>query len=293
MNKQLLDNYVVKIIEHGSLTQAAKALGISQPALSQGLNALEKEIGIKIFNRRANPITLTSEGELYYDYIRRQMSLEDDFKKRLEDHRSDVSGKVTIGAPVVYVESIVVDAVSKLAAAHPAYNITIRGGAMDELKELASIGKLDCFISTSNQLPEQFECTPILNEEICLCVPRANAQNDQLPKEGTITPQDIARIADMPFILLEEKQPMQVLIDQFLASHQVQLNRHLTVDQVSVAVKLANLGVGCCFASRKAVEDSNLCIYPLKELNRMIYVAYDKEMFRSQACKELMEMLKR
>lgn len=59
MYRKVFDQYVMNVVEFGSLTKAASFLNISQPALSMGLNSLEKEIGIKIFDRRAVPVKLT------------------------------------------------------------------------------------------------------------------------------------------------------------------------------------------------------------------------------------------
>ena len=44
MDRRVYDNYVLQIVEHGTLSKAAAFLGISQPALSSGLTALENEL---------------------------------------------------------------------------------------------------------------------------------------------------------------------------------------------------------------------------------------------------------
>ncbi len=81
MNRQIYDNYVLQVARHGSLTNAAKALKISQPALRQGLNSLEKELGFKIFNRRVTPTAFTPEGEIYHRHIRRTEVINAGFEK--------------------------------------------------------------------------------------------------------------------------------------------------------------------------------------------------------------------
>lgn len=62
--------YVIKIVECGSITEAAKQLFISQPSLSNAVKELETELGIEIFNRTAKGISLTTDGTEFLSYAR-------------------------------------------------------------------------------------------------------------------------------------------------------------------------------------------------------------------------------
>ncbi len=62
--------YVIKIVECGSITEAAKQLFISQPSLSNAVKELETELGIEIFNRSAKGISLTIDGTEFLSYAR-------------------------------------------------------------------------------------------------------------------------------------------------------------------------------------------------------------------------------
>lgn len=66
--KQL--EYLIKIAETGSITQAAKELYISQPSLSNAMKELEKEMDISLFQRSSKGVQLTSEGEEFLSYAR-------------------------------------------------------------------------------------------------------------------------------------------------------------------------------------------------------------------------------
>ena len=56
--------YLLKVSELGSITEAAKQLYITQPALSQVISAMEKKYGIQIFERREGGLSLSYEGKL-------------------------------------------------------------------------------------------------------------------------------------------------------------------------------------------------------------------------------------
>ena len=62
--------YIIKIVECGSITEAAKQLFITQPSLSNAVKDLEKEMNIEIFNRSAKGIALTVDGSEFLSYSR-------------------------------------------------------------------------------------------------------------------------------------------------------------------------------------------------------------------------------
>lgn len=62
--------YVLKIVEYRSITEAARNIYITQPALSNSVHDLEAELGIEIFSRTTKGITLTQDGEEFLSYAR-------------------------------------------------------------------------------------------------------------------------------------------------------------------------------------------------------------------------------
>ena len=62
--------YIIKIVETGSMNEAAKQLFITQPSLSNAVKDLENEMGIEIFIRNPKGITLTRDGMEFLSYAR-------------------------------------------------------------------------------------------------------------------------------------------------------------------------------------------------------------------------------
>lgn len=302
MDRRVYDNYVFQIIEQGNLSKAAAFLGISQPAISSGLTALENELGIKIFNRKTNPITLTPEGGLYYDYLKRARVLEEDLWQRVENCRAEANSKAIIGGPVAYVESIVTDAVMQLKKENPDYKVDIKCSPLSELIDMSSKGEINCFISTSEDIPVSFEKILVKQEKIYLCVPKENPINKQISEYTVEVGQtgetfDYSIFNDLSFIFLEKDQPMQKQMEAFFKKNNIKPQNTITVNQVSTAVNLVLKGEGACFASEGSLNGkrdlSSICIYPLPDTisGRKIYIAYNKELFMPDACKKLMEYL--
>ena len=300
MDNSIYENYVRQVVSEGSLTGAAEKIGITQPALSSGLKALEKKIGIRIFNRNLTPVTLTEEGQIYFDYIKRKNALASDFEARIDACKKDRDFHVIIGSPVVYSEYTVSRAVCRLLEVHPEYSISIRTASLNRLIESASDGKLDCFISTSDKLPEEFILQEIKRERICLCVPKDRQINLVLKKiqhdQGVIT--DLTCLTEENFILLEKDQPIRLLLDPYLAKQGITLKSNVSVNQVSTSVDLASMGLGCCFASEDALFQPSirdrLCVYSLPEtvFSRPIYAVRHREFYQTRACRDLITGLR-
>ena len=302
MDRRVYDNYVIQIVEQGNLSKAAAYLGISQPALSSGLTNLENEIGFKIFNRKTVPITFTPEGELYYDYLQKMQVLADDFQQRIDSYQKEVDSKVVVGGPVAYVESVVTDAVIALKKEHPEYKVDIKCSPLSELIDMSLKGEIGCFVSTSQNIPDNFEKKLIKQEKIYLCLPCKNPLNDSIGKYK-VTPGETGNTFDYSlldgeeFVFLEQGQPLHDQMNDFFEEYGIVPKNKITVNQVSTAVNLVLKGEGACFASEGALEGnqdlSNVCVYPLPDSisGRNIYVAYNKDLFMSKACKELIRHL--
>ncbi len=82
--------YILKIVEYGSFNEAARQMFIAQSSLSVGVKALEKELGIKIFERSGNGVYLTEDGTEFVHYAR-QIVEQNDFV--LKSYTSNIKRK--------------------------------------------------------------------------------------------------------------------------------------------------------------------------------------------------------
>lgn len=302
MDRRVYDNYVIKIVKEGNLSKAAVSLGISQPALSSGLTALENELGFKIFNRKRVPITFTPQGELYYEYLTKMQVLSEDFQQRLENYQKEKSSKVVIGGPGAYVEATVTDAVIKLRRENPDYKVVIKSSTLSELIEKGTKGEINCFVSTSEEIPENFEKHLVKKEKVYLCIPTDNPINQELTeyritdgKKGKIF--DYSVLDGEDFIFLEEGQPLREEMEKFFLEYGISPENNITVNQVSTALNITTKGEGISFVSEDALacgsDNGKVCIYELPDSisGRNIYVAYNKDLFMPKAAERLVELL--
>ncbi len=78
---------LLKVHETNSFTRAAKQLSLTQPAVSQHIRQLEKDLNVKIFNRVEKSLKLTSEGEIVIKYAKRIKMLYDNMQQKIYDEK--------------------------------------------------------------------------------------------------------------------------------------------------------------------------------------------------------------
>src|SRR5690606_32051948 len=88
--KQL--NYFKSIVEQGGISAAARAVNIAQPVLSRALQALESELGQALLTRSKTGVTLTEQGEIFYQKVKNLIAayeglVEDPFNLKPEPKR--------------------------------------------------------------------------------------------------------------------------------------------------------------------------------------------------------------
>ncbi len=89
--------YVYEVYRLKSVSEAARALYISQPALSAAIRKAETALGAPIFNRKTLPFTLTAEGKVYIDGIKQLLKVEQQTQEKLRDMREMKGGTLRIG----------------------------------------------------------------------------------------------------------------------------------------------------------------------------------------------------
>ena len=149
-------SYVYTLSKYRSLSQAAEALYINQPTLSRTLTALEKELGVTLFDRSYQGIQLTAIGRRMLPHFENiLMELEQVQALAAAEKSKDVSGTLTISAGSILCNNILLDITAAFQQSYPLVTIDIAEDYSVEMvssvhKNQADIG----FISSINQIQE-------------------------------------------------------------------------------------------------------------------------------------------
>ena len=201
-----MERYValLKVIEIGCFTKAAELLGYTQPALSQMVASLERELSIKILYRSRYGIRLTPEGERLYPSIQNSVLQYEAMRRTADEIRGLDSGVVRIGT----VSSVSCHWLPGIIRAfwqeHPNIQIVLHQGDYTSIPEWVRTGAVD-FGFVNPHTVKGMEATIIKSGEFRAVLPK----NHPLAEKKSLALEDLA---EEPFLLLEEgaySEPME------------------------------------------------------------------------------------
>ncbi len=137
MDRQQLVTFE-RIVREGSFNRAARALAVSQAAVSGRMRSLEAEVGGPLFARGGRRVTLTEAGDAFLPYARRALAVLAEGEEAARGAHTGQFGRVTVGAVDSVVDGLLVPVVARYRAAHPRVPLSIRTGHTPQiLQELA------------------------------------------------------------------------------------------------------------------------------------------------------------
>lgn len=137
--------YFAAVAAHGSFNRAAAALHLTQPALSRQVKDLEEEVGVRLFERGKNAVTLTDAGETFYEDARDLLARADEAVRRVRgEARSEI---LRVGYAPSLTAHIMAGVLEKFQATAPRVRIELIDLAPREMIDLAKAGRLDLVIA--------------------------------------------------------------------------------------------------------------------------------------------------
>lgn len=186
----------LKVVEVGSFTKAAELLGYTQPALSQMVASLERELSIRLLYRSRYGVRLTPEGERLFPSIQSSVLQYEAMRHTAEGIRGLDSGIVRIGT----ISSVSCHWLPGIIRAfwqeHPNIQIVLHQGDYTSIPEWVRTGEVD-FGFVNPDAVKGMETTIIKADRFCAVLPRSHP----LAARESLTLEDIA---SEPLLLLEE-----------------------------------------------------------------------------------------
>lgn len=246
--------YIITVADCGSVTAAAKKLYISQPSLSYIVSRVEQEVGVKLFERKNYPLTLTYAGEKYVETARKILLLNENLRRELTDIGHGERGRIDFGIPTERAGYMLPEVLRRFHEAYPGVETRFREQKSDELLESLLKDEIRFLILPrgKKELPDGLE-TEVIYKERLILVTGPDTVKDEEKAAGTGIV-DLGRLRKEPFILLKKGHAIRKKTDSVLKQYQVSPGRIMEVSSCISAVQLASAGLGVTIVPRRAVD---------------------------------------
>ncbi len=202
--------YFLAVAREGSITQAAKVLFVTQPALSRQLKALEKELGAKLFVRGSHSVALTDRGVLLKQRCEEILELTDKTLAEFAVGSDAVAGDVHIGVGESYTSRFLARVAQALKDRYPQIHYRLHDGNSDDLAERLDCGLLDfCVLIQPADLSKYHH----------LHIPEKDAWGLLMRRDNPLAARETIRSADLlgePLILSEQTTGQAVAHNAFV-----------------------------------------------------------------------------
>jgi LysR family nitrogen assimilation transcriptional regulator len=238
--KQL--RYFKRVADAGSVSRAAAALSVAQPAVSRQIAALEEALGTPLFFRNGRGVKLTDAGQQLYAHVSEILEHVRLAEQEVRDTMGVARGTIVVGATPTVVRHIAPPLLKRVAENHPELALEFTEGFSGYVNEWLSNGLLDVAIIHDATRTQHFLTEPLLKEELVFVGgPRSTE------------PVRFADAAATPLILPRRNHGLRLLLERVAAHYRLPLNVKAEIDSLGAILTLVRHHAGATVLPKGAV----------------------------------------
>lgn len=284
---------LIEVDRQGGFTAAAKSLNLTQPAVSQHIRQLEKELGITIFHKVGGAFKLTAEGENLLWYAKRIASLYTELASSIKDLKRGRKTYV-VGITHTAEANLIAEALAAYASDHPGTKIKIKTDTIKNLYEKLSSYGLNLAI-VDGPLHSKKYSSILLDTDSLVAV---MSKKHPLAHKPVITIEDLMK---EPLILRSKQSETRTLFSAALGlvGHSIEeFNVVLELDNIMTIKELVGKGEVVSVLPRSACysygDKDLLSLRPIENLNmsREVSLVYQSDFTDRQFLDSLVRLYK-
>lgn len=279
--------YFVAVAERLNFSRAAEDLHVAQPAISQQIHSLEKELGEPLFERVGRRVQLTDAGQALLPHARQILSAVDAARNEIRDRGGLVRGTAKLGAPPTVSAHFLPARLTAFEKKFPGLDVRLREAGTDSLLKQLQQGELDLAIVSVDVLPAAVEWQPLLEESYVVAVGARHA----LCNRSAVA---MAELAGESFILFPDGYKLREVT--LNACRTAGFEPHIALDGGSMesALQFVAAGLGVAIVPRLALTSAQgVCALAVADQNltRSLGLVWRKGQYLSPAARALREFL--
>lgn len=233
----------LQVAELGSVSAAAKALGLTQPAVTKQLRTLEAALECGLLERAGRGIRLTPAGELLAQYGRRSVAVLSEFQQVLGELQQGKSGRLIIGAGVTTSVLLLPSWLRELGRRFPGIDVSVRTGTSRDVEAWVAAAEVDLGFITSEPHREDLVARPVFEEEIVLVVEPSAARRERM------------RLDELSLILFPRSTGFRNYLEQRWLERGLSPLVKMETDSIEAIKSFVAVGLGASFLPLSTVED--------------------------------------
>jgi len=280
----------LQVADAGTITRAAEQLYLTQPAVTQHIHALERELGAPLFDRLGRGMRLTAAGCILQVYARKSLAALEECRLEMGEWLAGETGPLTIGAGVTTSIFFLPKWLRLFKESHPGVELIVRTGRSREIVALLLEGEIDLGLITSPTDHPSIALCSLFAEEIVLVVPP-----DHPLAGAAIAPM---RLGSLPLILFPHGAGFRDYLDRFFAASQCPPNVKMETDSVEAIKSFVGAGLGASLLPFSAVQQeiadgtlARVTFTGIAPPQRETYAAYRGDRYLCATAKQFLELL--
>lgn len=275
----------------GSITAAAEALHVSQPAVSQGIKNLERALGSPCFIRTTKGVRFTTEGQVLFQYVEKAFQGLKTGEQKFREMQDLESGQIRIGASDMTLRFYLVPFLEKFHQEYPKIKVSVTNAPTPRTLKHIKDGLIDFgVVSSPVKTKEHLVVKPVREIEDVFV---AGERFKEL-RRNTIS---YSSLVDYPFMCLDGQTSSKQYVTDFLAEKGVHLTPEIELATSDMLVLFARKGFGItCVVkdfAKEALLAGDLFEIPMEEKipNRQMCLVWEQNTPISPAAQKLVEWM--
>lgn len=166
-------NSLCLIARHGTVKEAGKRSFLTSSAVSLQIKTLERELGIKIFERAGKRLVLTQKGDALHEDAKRILAAVQEATERAVADVGEFTGKISLVAPAC-LRNFYLPAIARFRAAYPSIRLSILARSHQEATSTLSSGEADLAMGLFDQLMPDLEKISLVAPKLRVIVPHSH-----------------------------------------------------------------------------------------------------------------------
>jgi len=281
----------VQVAAHHSFSRAAEALQLTQPSITARIQALERELGEKMFERGGRSVRLTDAGTILLPYAERILQMVREAKESVEEVRSVQAGRLRLGSALTISTYVLPRILRTFHSRYPGVEVMVHTGRSEQVLNMLLSDEVQVGLAHSLIHPD-VETVDLYADEVILV---ANPDHPfAANRQATIE-----EVGSQPVILADRGSSYYGLTHGLFRQAGVVPNVAMELDSMEATKRMVEEGLGIALLPRVCLERelkqgllTEVAITNAPAISRQIALIYRKSRKRVRTVQAFLEVLR-